>query len=335
MLGLNEPIIAEKLVLDNLEPGKKYRLWIEMIADLLGTPVRVPVVVVRGAKPGPVLGLMAALHGNELNGISVAQDIFGKLRPNKLSGTFVAVCVANVPAYQRQQRKFTDGVDLNHIMPGQPHGNISQVYAYRLVERIVRSFDYLIDLHTASFGRINSLYVRADLTNPVAARMAYLQRPQIIVNDPPYDGTLRGTAMEAGIPAITVEIGNPQRFQRSLIRSTTAGIRAVLAELGMLSSKIPAEGAEPTICSHSYWTYTDEGGLLHVIPKVTQAVTRGELIAELVDPFGDPVEQYFAPEDGVVIGKSVNPAAQTGARILHLGIIEPNPIQEMKAPEEV
>jgi hypothetical protein len=113
-----------------------------------------------------------------------------------LRRTLVGVAVVNVPGYLLQQRRFVDGTDLNHIMPGESAGNAPQVYAHRLLERVVRRFDYLIDLHTASFGRINSLYVRADMTHAVAARMAYLQRPQIIVHNPASDRTL-----------FTVEIG--------------------------------------------------------------------------------------------------------------------------------
>ena len=39
--------------------------------------------------------------------------------------------------------------------------------------------------------------------------------------------------------------------------------------------------------------------------------------------FGEVIAQYRAPHDGIVIGKSVNPVAQTGARILNLGHIAP------------
>lgn len=36
---------------------------------------------------------------------------------------------------------------------------------------------------------------------------------------------------------------------------------------------------------------------------------------------GNFVAEYFAEEDGIVIGRSSNPVASTGDRILHLGII--------------
>lgn len=44
------------------------------------------------------------------------------------------------------------------------------------------------------------------------------------------------------------------------------------------------------------------------------------MVAVLSDPWGQKVQTYRSPEDGVVIGKSTNPVCRTGSRILHLGI---------------
>ncbi|MCB9555896.1 MAG: succinylglutamate desuccinylase/aspartoacylase family protein [Deltaproteobacteria bacterium] len=297
-------------------------MMVEMVHNALGLPISVPVIVMRGSRPGPVLGLTSALHGNELNGISVVHRLFSQLDPHKLRGTVVAVVVVNVPGYLAHRRHYLEGIDLNHIMPGDPHGNAPQIYAHRLVERFLDKFDFLVDLHTASVGRVNSLYVRSDMTAAIPAAMAYRQRPEIIVHNPPADRTLRGTAMEHDIPAITVEIGNPQQFQPKYIKSTLSGLRGVLAEAGLLSSRSAApSGPEPTICSRSYWMYTDHGGLLEVLPALGALVKAGEPIARLTNAFGRVTRNYVAPEDAIIVGKSVDPVAETGGRIAHLGIV--------------
>jgi hypothetical protein len=54
--------------------------------------------------------------------------------------------------------------------------------------RVVEVFDYLIDLHTASFGRVNSYYVRADMNDEVTAQLARLQQPQVILHNSGQDG---------------------------------------------------------------------------------------------------------------------------------------------------
>lgn len=299
------------------------RVHLEIVGDGLANDILIPILVARGKREGPVFGMTAAVHGNELNGIPVIHDLFGNLELNKLRGTLVGVVAINVPGLHAHHRHFVDGQDLNRIFPGREDGTVSQVYAHRLLERIIGKFHYLVDLHTASFGRVNSLYVRADMTDPQCARMAYLQRPQIIVHNAPSDRTLRGAAMDLEIPAITVEVGDPQTFQPRLIRSTRIGIRSVLADARMLPQRAVAKGAEPIICDRSAWLYTDRGGLLEVLPKVADPVREGDVVARLRNAFGDVIRTFAAPHDGVVIGKSVNPVGQTGARILHLGRVAP------------
>ncbi|MCB9791956.1 MAG: succinylglutamate desuccinylase/aspartoacylase family protein [Alphaproteobacteria bacterium] len=298
-------------------------MLVEVTHDGLGFPVRLPVMVMRGAKAGPVLGLTAALHGNELNGLPVIHGLMRSLHPRQLRGDLVAVVAANPPGVVMRQRRFSDDSDLNHVMPGRPDGTGAQVFAHRIIRRVIRHFDLLVDLHTASFGRVNCLYIRADMTRPAIAQMAYLQRPQIIVHNPPNDLTLRGTAQELGIPAITLEIGDPHRFQRSYIRRSQAGLRAVMAAAGMIRTRPIDMGAEPVLCESSGWFYTDRGGLLEVLPAVTDAVEEGEVVARQRSMFGELIREYTAPWSGVVIGKAVDPVAETGARVMHLGRLAP------------
>lgn len=314
---------------DALETGKIHRLAVRLVEDGAGRPLHLPVIVARGREPGPVFGLTAAVHGNELNGIRVIHQLFRALSPDTVRGTVIGCPVVNVPALIGHQRTFREGLDLNRLMPGKPEGNVAEVYAWRLTTRVIDRFDYLVDLHTASFGRINSLYVRADLRHPVAARMAMLQHPEIVVHNQAADGTLRAAAMERGIPAITVEVGDPLRFQRRLIRDSLAGVRSVMAHLGMIPPPgDPEPENAPIVCVRSYWIHARHGGLIEVLPGVTDRVQAGERIARVRNVFGDPVAEYHAPEAGVVVGRSTNPVGDTGARLLHLGIeghIDPTP----------
>ena len=319
------PVVGNELDIESLPRGATTRVFVELVADGLAAGVRVPVLVARGHRPGPVFGITAAVHGNELNGIPVIHDLFARLDPATVRGCVVGVLVANVPGLHQHRRELSDGTDLNRIMPGRENGNVAEVYASRLIGRIINRFDYHVDLHTASFGRVNSLYVRADMNHEKSAAMAYLQRPQIIVHNEASDHTLRGAAMEMGIPSITVEIGDPQRFQRRFIKNARIGLRAVLSYAGVVRKRPVADGPEPVICSSSSWMYTDRGGLLEVLPGVTYRVAEGEVVGRIRNAFGDVIREYKAPIDGIVVGRSVNPVGQTGARILHLGrVAEPD-----------
>lgn len=308
----------------NLEDTPKQSIrqyWLRIISDGLGQPISIPVIVARGKSDFPILGITAALHGNELNGIPVIQRLFREIDVTELNGVIIGIPIVNIPSYIRKQRRFNDGVDLNHIMPGRENGSISQVYAFRLVDKIIKHFDYLLDLHTASQGRINSYYIRADMKHPVTRKMTLMQNAQIIVHSPPSDGTLRGAAEEMNIPAITLEVGNPNTFQKTMIKSGVEGIHNVLSYLEMTDDEIVEPETPPIICKRSYWIYTQKGGLLTVHSKLLEQLKKGDLIATNRDVFGNVIEEYHAPEDGIVIGKSVAPVNQSGGRILHLGIL--------------
>jgi predicted deacylase len=310
--------------LDNLEPGMLHLVRLRLAQDGLGRPIRIPLMVARGRKPGLTLALSAALHGNELNGIPVIHRLVSGLDLHALRGTVIGVVVANVPGLLLRQRRFADGVDLNHVFPGKADGTPAQVYVHAFVRALLPRIDRLIDLHTASFGRVNSLYIRADMTDPVAARMALLQRPEIIVHNPPSDMTFRGTAAAMGVPAVTVEIGNPHRYHRKYVRQTVAGLRAVLADQGMIRKRKPTvELPEAVVCSESAWLRTDAGGLLDVLPNVAEMVEEGDEIARLRDEFGRLRRVYYAPYRAVVVGRSVDPVAPTGTRYVHLGKVAP------------
>lgn len=322
MNGQSDIPQIEEIDITNTAKGSIGYYWLKLISDGFGSPINVPVMVARGMGDGPILGVTAAVHGNELNGIPVIQRLFNEIDAKELRGTIVGIPVVNIPAFIRKKRRFNDGVDLNHIMPGKKDGNISSVYAYRFIERIVKKFDYLLDLHTASTGRINSYYVRADMSQTIVQKMALLQNADIIVHNPPSDGTLRGAADDLQIPAITLEVGNPSTFQKRLIRSGVEGVHNVLCHLDMVDDEIADLDRDTVICSASKWIYMDTGGLLSVNVELREVLKKGQKIAEVRNVFGTKIKEYFAPEDGIVIGKSISPVNQTGGRILHLGIIK-------------
>ena len=317
---------SDNLISTNF-PGEISRVWLHIINNGIGEPIRIPLIIARGATDGPVFGVTSALHGNELNGIAVVQELFSELDIDQLAGTLIGVLVANPPGLVREQRNFNDGVDLNHVAPGNPKGNMSQLFMHRLVNRIVERFDYLVDLHTASFGRVNTYYVRANMKDKNSATMARLQNPEIILDNPPNDYTLRGHAAARGIHSITPELQDPHQFQHGVIGQCLTGIHNQLIFLKMLPGELLCPIEKTTLCDRSYWTYTDEGGFLKVFPHLGQIVEKDQPIAEVRTVFGKVVKTFCSPERGIVIGKSTNPINQSGSRILHLGINPPPKIE--------
>lgn len=310
----------EDLNISKLKRGEVHRIHLHLSDNYLGVPWRVPLIIVRGMTKGPTIGLTAALHGNELNGISTIFKLLDTVDPKELTGTLVMVPISNVPGYLMNQRNFSDNVDLNRIMPGSPTGGASGIYAHQFTKKIVSKFDYLLDLHTASHGRVNSLYIRADIESEETRTLAYLQHPQIIVKKFDEEGTLRSWANENNIPAITIEIGNPDAFQAQLVDETLEGILNTLYHFKMLKGEVRDFMDDTFICDNSYWIRSKKGGIVDVLPQLADEVKKGEVIARVHDVFGQVREEIFADKSGVVIGKNTLPNCEAGTRIVHLGV---------------
>jgi len=140
---------------------------------------------------------------------------------------------------------------------------------------------------------------------------------------------LRGAATELGIKSLTIEIGNPQSFQNHFISWTYLGVRRVLNHFGMYppsSEDTPPETApecQALLCNGGKWIFCSSGGVLEVYPPVNSLIRKGDLIARVKNIFGNIVEEIFCPQDAVAVGRSSNPVAFSGDRVIHLGFPHP------------
>lgn len=321
----------DSLVLSSFEEGKIHKVWLSLGDDGFANPIQVPVLIAKGSNEGKVLGLTAAIHGNELNGIAIIQKVFASLDAAQMKGTIIAIPGLNSLAIANQRREFVDQQDLNRLFPGKENGNRSQQMAFQIGKKIIPLFDYHIDLHTASFGRENTLYGRGDMQDETLSIMIRILEPDIIVSNKGEASfgeasglTLRAFAMKKGVKSITVEYGNPLVFQKEMIDRGVVGIQNLLKWLDFVKGEAKIPPAK-NVCSRSYWLFTKKGGYLEVHVSLNQVVKKGELLATLRNPFGEVVEEYFAPESGIVIGKSTNPVNISGGRIIHLGVLESRP----------
>src|SRR5438876_10753765 len=59
-----------------------------------------PVAVIHGARPGPVLAVVAGAHGSEYASIVAAEQLISCVNPAEVSGTLVVLPSVNVPAFR-------------------------------------------------------------------------------------------------------------------------------------------------------------------------------------------------------------------------------------------
>lgn len=72
-------------------PGTTATGWVDVTELPTGTNERLPVTITEGENDRPTLWVTAALHGNEVTGIGVAQDFLTDELGEQLRGTVVCV----------------------------------------------------------------------------------------------------------------------------------------------------------------------------------------------------------------------------------------------------
>jgi predicted deacylase len=311
-----------RLLGSKIAPGDKRRLFLRSSESFSGSDVDVPVLVTRGATPGPTVCLVAGVHGDELNGIEIVRNVVEGLTPRRISGMLVAVPVANLHGFRRSSRYLPDRRDLNRFFPGSPTGSSASRIAYSLFEGVVRHCNWLVDLHTGSFHRTNLPQVRTDVEDPRSLQLARGFGTALIVHDVAQPGTLRRAAHAAGIPTIIYEAGEPLRFQEREIARGVEGVRNVLASLGM-TSEAPVQ-LNPRVYRRTRWVRVDDGGIFFTRRKLGEFVDQGDLLGMVTDPVTNERKRVESPTRGRIIGMAVSQVVIPGFAAFHLGL-EPAP----------
>jgi predicted deacylase len=305
-----------------VDPGETANVRYGISETYLGDPVRIPVTIINGERPGPTVFLSAAAHGDELNGIEVVREVAHEWDLADLRGTLVCMPVLNVPGFLAQQRYLPIyDRDLNRSFPGREDSTSAKRMAHRIFTNFVEPCDYGIDLHTSTRGRTNMLHVRADMADDDVARLAKAFSSNVIIASDGPGGTLRREATDAGVPTITIEMGEAHRFQRPLIDRALDGVRSVLAEYGLLASESVSWPGWRTIVEENdekTWLRADAGGMVDMHFESGALVHEGDRICTITSPFKEDNTAVHAPFTGVLVGILENPVVYPGNPLCHL-----------------
>src|SRR3954452_6692732 len=154
-MHVNEPIPIDEFVPALLHQGLRQRLSLHVATDLTG-PLTLTALTVTGAAPGPTLLAVAGVHGDEYEGMEAIRQVFDALDPDRMTGVFIGIPVANPLAYAARSRATpsqVDGLNLARVFPGAPDGTLTRRLAHHLlalVERLIGPDDLFVDLHSGS-----------------------------------------------------------------------------------------------------------------------------------------------------------------------------------------
>lgn len=321
-----QPFAVSKFILDTeVKPNSSVRLTWSSDTAVGGFSEETPVLVVHGAMPGKTLCLTGAVHGDELNGIEMIRRVVFDIDSSKLSGTIIGVPVANIMGFRRNSRYLPDRRDWNRYFPGNTHGSSASRLAYSFFTKIIMHCDSLVDLHTGSFHRTNLPQLRADLSDENVARLAQNFGVIAVLNGRGNPNSLRTAAVRAGIPAVTLEAGEPMAMQSEVVVEGVNAINTLLAKTGMYGKQKRWSRIAP-VYYRSAWVRANQSGILFSKATLGQRVKEDDVLGTVTDPITNARTTIRSPYTGRIIGMALDQVVLPGFAAYHIGIQTPEAI---------
>jgi predicted deacylase len=313
-------------------PGQKVMGFIEVPAGV-DAAMRIPVVVVRGAKPGRVLALVSGAHGTEYVSIIAVEKLITRLDPADISGTVILVPLVNPASFDEKVPHVNpvDRKNMNRMYPGKADGTQSERAALLITRQVVEQCDYLIDLHGGDLDeslRRYSYWPRTGREQQDAVSrgmvLAFGLNHIIISDDRPTDPNvsryLDSTASTRGKPAITVEAGYAGTVETDDVAALVEGSINVMRHLKFLSGN-----AAPV--EHPVWlekvvdVASEQAGIFYPLVKRGTYVEAGMKLGYVTDYFDRIIYEARAPVAGVLLHICAVPSMKKGDNLANIGVV--------------
>lgn len=282
-----------------------------------GHDIELPVILLRGASPGQTLVVTAGVHGDEYEGVRAIFEITSQLDTAVMSGDLLCVPVCNPPAFWNVSRSSPlDNGNLARVFPGNSEGSPTEAIAWYIDRHILAHADFYIDLHSAGVRCLMPTmigYESGDARAEAAANI--FGAPVIWAHDTIPPGRTVSAARARGIPWLYTEARGAGRIHPDDLAVYRNGVCHLLQHLDILpGSPTPAA---PTLRLHGDGNVdasitTSRKGFL--IPEVDllDTVTKGQTLGTLRGLYGEILETFTAPRDGVVALIHVCPLINSG-----------------------
>ena len=291
----------------------------------------IPITVVHGARPGPVLALIAGVHGAEITPILALQAWTPRVDPAALRGTVVVVRIANLEAFFARSVRVNpvDRKNLNRVFPGRADGTVTERIAHVLSTQVVPRATAVVDIHsgdahedlrpwTGYYARLGSREV-IERSRAMAAAFGV---PWVVqfpfapgVEEPSvYTGVV---AVRLGIPAFDVEVGRLGNVEPDLVELVATGLDRLTRHLGMRDGPVPPTPDLRYVKTRAS-VNAETTGIFHGRVRAGEDVAAGTLIGEITDVHGRVRQRIEAPAAGHVLFVLATPAVSRGEPVLTL-----------------
>lgn len=294
----------------------------------------IPLTVINGVRPGPVLAVVAGVHGFEFAPILAAERLADQVDPARLAGTLVIVRIANIPGFQGRSPNVNpvDGLNLNRVFPGKADGTQTERIADLIAREVVARADFVMDVHSGDGGEFLEAFagvyggpLATDF--PLALKVARgfgfpnLVRYRMETHAQIDSGrSLNRQAVAAGKPTILIEIGQNGSRAEADVSALVAGIENALRVLAMDAQPTRAVPAPQRLFEGTVSVAASHTGVLHPERPGARSLAKGELIATIRDYTGREVEGLYSPVDGYALYGLAGPPVAAGDGVVTIGL---------------
>jgi predicted deacylase len=295
----------------------------------------IPVAVVHGSSPGPVLALVSGAHGTEYASIIALEKLIGLLNPAQISGTVVIVPLVNVPSFEQKVPHVNpvDGKSMNRMYPGSMSGTQTDRASFLITKQVVEQCDHLIDLHGGDLDE--SLRPYSYWTGTGNEKQDQTSREMVLAfgldhiiistdrpKDPQSSRYLENTATTRGKPSITVEAGHAGTTEAEDVGALVNGCLSVMRYLKMLPG-LAAVVEHPVWIEKVVTVSSEQTGIFYPVVRRGTYVHEGMRVGYVTDYLGREGFVARAPASGIVLYICAVPSMLKGATIANIGVIAP------------
>lgn len=308
-----------KIAGQEIKPGESKEIDIKIARLPSHTQIDTPIFVHRALEDGPVLALMAGMHGDEINGVEIVRRVLDSDLNRTKRGTVVCMPIVNVYGFLNYSREVPDGKDINRSFPGNKSGSLASRVAYHLMREVIPYIDYGIDFHTGGAARTNYPQVRCVMSNEKNAELATAFNAPFTIDSPFRPRSLRQAASKKGKNIIVYEGGESLRFDTHAIEAGLSGALRLMKHLNMIDWA-PEPSEENRVIWNSTWVRARTAGLFQANIRAGNKVEKNQWLGTMTDPFGEFKEPIKSPTAGYVIGLNNAPVINAGDALLHIGL---------------
>lgn len=292
----------------------------------------IPVAVVNGARPGPVLAIVSGAHGTEYASIIAVERLIERLDPQAISGTVILVPLVNVPSFEQKVAHVnpTDNKSMNRFYPGKADGTQTERASFAITREVVEKCDHLIDLHGGDLDE--SLRPYSYWTKTGNEKQDAISREMVLAfgldtiiisadrpKDPAASRYLENTASTRGKPSLTAEAGHAGTVEARDVDALVNGSLSVMRYLKMLPGT-PASVESPVWIERVATIASDAAGIFYPLVSRGAYVQKGMKIGYVTDYLGKTIQEARAPESGVILFIRAVPSMTKGETIANVGV---------------